>query len=344
MSTERAPAVGARAVEGHGLRLMIAIVVSTLFGVIYGDYLVTFTAPVFVTMFCAPEAPAPALGRAVGVSVMIWAISTVTGSVAAFFANHQDILVLVFAAVIFLCFLRDAKVGPTPTIGLVLVVLVLVGTMSASAAPLANQVIAAMPVAVLGAMFSIMFAHAIVPSVGDASAAGPQAFVPPRRPVADAIARTVILMPLVIGYLVASKVGGFYVLIAAVAVLRVPRPEHAGLGMVAANVLGGAAALVAAMLIMVTPSPLFGIVILAILALGLGLMAERGGPGGALANAAGGPAIIILMLALAPLDSTELYISRVVEIAATVVYVLLVQALLGTVARAPAGNEAAGGG
>jgi hypothetical protein len=283
------------------------------------------------------------LRRAVGVAVLIWAVGVSTGWVAASLATKQDILVLVFTAVVFLCFLRDAKVGPTPTIGLVLVVLVLVGTMGANAAPLADQLIVAMSVAVLAAMLAIAVAHAIIPSPVAVRNAGPRALALPGRPIADALLRTIILMPLVVGYLAADKVGGFYVLIAAITVLRVPRPELAGLGLIAANMLGGAAALVAAVLILATPSPLFAMVVLALLALSLGLVAERGGSSAALAHDATGPAIIILMLALAPLDGSDLYVSRIVEIAATVLYVLLAQALLGNVARAPVESAGQGG-
>lgn len=336
MSTDNAAAVGAGSAEGHGLRLMTAVVLATVAGMIYGDLLVTFLAPVFVTMFAAPDAPAPPLKRAVVLALLVWLIAAIAGEVAAFFSGHTDVLVLLFAAFILLCFRRDALVGPTPTIGLVLVMGVVAGTMSASAAPVAQQLIEALPVAVLASMFAIMIAHAIVPHRGGLGAYQTEPMATSDQPLRDAIVRTLILLPLVIGYLVAGKTDGFYILITAIAVLRVPQPEHAAIGLIAANVLGGAIALFAAMLIFMVPSPLFGLIILAILALSLGLLVEHGGKRGMLAHAAAGPAIIMLMLALAPLDGSEVYFTRVVEIIATVIYVLLAQTLLGTVTRQPA--------
>ena len=274
--------------------------------------------------------------RAVGVALVIWVVGTATGSLSAFFSNQQTVLVLLFASAIFVCFLRDATIGPTPAIGLVLVVLVVAGTMSANFAPLADQVITALPIAVLISMVALMVAHAIVQSTADVVGAAPTA-EGAESPVRDALIRTIILLPLVIWFLSADKVGSFYILIAAIAVLRVPKPQNVALALVAANFLGGAVALVAAMLIFVTPSPLFGIIVLALLALGLGLMVEQGGTRGLLAHAAAGPAMIMLMLALSVLDGSDVYVSRVVDIAATVLYVLLALALLSSLARKPSG-------
>ncbi|MEM7122571.1 MAG: hypothetical protein AAF563_14915 [Pseudomonadota bacterium] len=334
MSTKTAAAVQSNPMEGHGLRLMIAVVLAMIAGVIHGDFLVVFMGPVFVTMFAVPDGPAPTLTKAAVIALLVWVTGLATSGIGDFFSNHQSVLVLFFAAGLFACFMRDALVGPSPVIGLVLVVMVVAGTMSANFAPLAKDVINALPVAVLFSMIAIMFAHAIVPSTADETGVEPPG-EPADAPVRDALMRTAILLPLIIWFLATGKVGSFYILIVAISVLRVPKPETVALALVAANFLGGAVALVAATLIFITPSPLFGVIVLALMALGLGLMVEQGGVRGKLAGAASGPAMIMLMLALSVLDGSDVYISRVLEIAASVLYVLLAMALLSSVARKP---------
>ena len=334
MSTRTASGALSNPLEGHGLRLMIAVVLAMLAGVIHGDFLVVFMAPVFVTMFAAPDGPAPTLTKAAAIALLVWVTGLATGGIGDFFSNHQSVLVLFFATGIFACFLRDALVGPRPAIGLILVVMVIAGTMSANFAPLAKDVINALPVAVLFSMGAIMFAHAIVPSTADVTGVEPPGEAA-EAPVRDALMRTAILLPLIIWFLATGKVGSFYILIVAISVLRVPKPETVALALVAANFLGGAIALIAATLIFITPSPLFGVIVLALMALGLGLMVEQGGVRGKLANAAAGPAMIMLMLALSVLDGSDVYISRVLEIAASVLYVILAMALLSSAVRKP---------
>lgn len=329
MSTDGA-AIG-RA-NGHGLRLTIAVVLAFLIGAVLDDVLVMFLAPVFVTMFAAPNAPGPTWVAAATVTVLIWLAVTATAAVTSFFTLHSTVLVLLLTAFVFLCFWRDAVAGPKPMVGLVLVVAVVVATMTASAAPLAAAVVAALPVAVLISMIAIMIAHALIPAEPEPGATPPD-MGPSVRPLRDAALRTLILLPLIVGFLATGRASGFYVLIVAIAVLRVPRPDRAALGLVAANVLGGALAIAAATLVLITPSALFGVTVLAVLVLGLGLVVEGGGPRAQLAQAATGPAVILLMIALAPVDGGEAYANRVVEIVLTLAYVLLAQTLLGAIVR-----------
>ena len=324
--------------DGHGLRLTIAVVSAFLIGAVFDDVLVMFLAPVFVTMFAAPNAPGPTWLTAVTVSVLIWLAVEVTAAMTSFFTLHSDVLILLLAAFVFLCFWQDAVAGPRPMVGLVLVVAVVVATMTASAAPLAEAVVAALPVAVLISMIAIMIAHVLIPARAMSGASSLGA-APSARPLADAVLRTLILLPLIVGFLATGRASGFYVLIVAIAVLRVPRPDRVALGLIAANVLGGALAIAAATLVLITPSALFGVIVLAILILGLGLVVEGGGPSAQLAQAATGPAVILLMIALAPVDGGAAYASRVVEIVLTLAYVLLAQTLVGAIAR-PAPSRA----
>jgi hypothetical protein len=336
MSTE---ASSPRPFEDYSLRLTIAVLTSALVGLAIDNVFATLIAPVFATMFATPGTAPPGLGRAVLMAAVLWVVSTLTQALTGFFAAHLDMLVVMFAASIYWCFWVDASKGRKPMTGLVLMIFVLVGTMNANAAPLADLVTDTLPLSAFVAMVGVMFAHAVVPQRA-AYLAGQQAEAPHAPyPVRDAVARTLILLPLIVWFLAAQKTGNFYILITAIAVLRVPRPSHVALGAIATNALGGAAALVAAFLITAIPSSLFGIVILALLMLTLGLMVEGGGARGQLAYGATGPAVILLMLSLAPLDGTEVFIDRVVLIAATVVYVVLAQVLLGTLAG-PAPREA----
>ncbi len=328
MSTEAGADRTAPELAGHGLRLMIAAVAAVAAGLWLNNQLVAFLAPILVVALLQPGSAAPKLGQIVVMPLAIWLLASAIGMLAGHLAERDDVLSVIFALAIFLCLRRDAQHGRSPVIGLVMIVLVMVGTMSANAASIAGDMIDALAIGAFVALAANTLAHAVVPLRTTARTA--QIVTPPTTPtpLSETLGHTAILMSLVIYFLVNDKADSFYILVAAVTVLRLPSPAQGAAGLVVANLIGGGVALCAAVLIEATPSSLFGMVLFAAMMICFGLAAEDGGARAALAQGAATTAIILLVLALAPLDGSTAYVNRVVEIAATVAFVILGRALL----------------
>jgi len=312
----------------HALRFGLGIVIALLIGRII-DMPQAFLAPVFAAGLLLPAATPPDPRKLIAIPIVVGIVAFLVDAIAGFLAPMSDVLVLVFALVLFVCFHADALRGPGPVVGSVLTVTVIVGTLAANAEPIAGEIVRTMVLAALSASLASIIAYAIVPHAGGgavAESAGTGA-APPPRPVTRAVARTVIALPLIIWFIGQDVVSNFFVLIVAINLLRIEMPEQGALVMILSNVIGGIVALICAVLMEATPSPLFAMLLLLGVAIALGLELEKGGVRAALAQGATSTAIILLALAIGPIDETGKTIDRVVLVFATVVYVLLARAL-----------------
>jgi len=311
--------------HNHGLRLTIACVVAATMAMAINNLLAAIIAPIFVAALLAPGAPSPPV-RMFVLPAIIWVVGTLVDTIATFLSGDKDVLLAFYAWVIFLCFFDDTKAGPKPATGLILIVLVIVGTLSSAAPVSTSALVDALGLAAVLALVAIIIAHGLAP--GGSMGKDVVAAKPSNHPLRESLGRTALLMVLVGYYVMTEKAGGLYVLVAAASVLRLPAASRGALGLVVANIVGGAVALSAAMLMSVTPSTMFDFVLFAAMVLGLGLAAEAGGKLGNLATGATGVTIILLTVALISNDETGAYITRVVDIALSVTYVLLGRAVL----------------
>lgn len=314
------------ALENHGLRLMIAVVGAAVFGLAIGNYLVAFLGPVVAVSLMAPGQPAPAIGKFLILPLIIWLLADAVNVITLFLSAYSDVLLLSYAGLFFLIFHQDAVKGPGPVAGLVMIVLVAVGTFSAALPTGASFLVNALALGTLAAVLGALLAHAAFPN----NAALPEKELPQpsTAPLRESLGRTILFMILFGYFVLTGKFDSLYILVTAVAVLRLPTAAQGGIGLVLSNLIGGAIALVAAALIATDPSDLFAILLFAAMVLSLGLAAEVGGARAAIAKGATGAAIILMVISLAPADGSEAYFSRVVEIAITVGYVLLGRALM----------------
>jgi hypothetical protein len=314
------------ALENHGLRLMIAVVGAAAFGLAIGNYPAAFLGPIIAVSLMAPGQPAPAAGKFLALPLMVWLLALLVDLVTSVLAADSDVLLAFFTGLFFLIFYADALKGPSPIGGLVLIVLVAVGTFSANAPIGAPLLVEALAPGALGAVVSTLLAHALLPAKGVLPERDrPQ---PSSAPLRESLGRTAMLMALFGYFIVTGKFDGMYILVTAVAVLRLPAAAQGGVGLIASNVIGGAIALVAATLIATDPSQLFALLLFAAVVLCLGLAAESGGARAQIAKGATSTAIILMVIALASTGGSEAYFSRVVEVALTVAYVLLGRAVL----------------
>ena len=117
-----------------------------------------------------------------------------------------DVLLVMFALVFFVCFHRDAVRGPDPIVGLFLTIVLVVGTLTANAEPVAKLIIESMFLAAVSASLAAILAFAVLPyrdglsgDVGVAETIKPTDLAYPlRKPVTIAVIRSLIALPLVI--------------------------------------------------------------------------------------------------------------------------------------------------
>jgi hypothetical protein len=307
--------------QNHGLRLLIAVVGASVFGMVINDYLVVLLGPVIAAALLAPGEPAAPPGKLLVIPLIMWILGQAVLAVTALLASNTDVLVLVFTGFTFMAFYRDAVKGPDALIGLTLIVLVAISTFAATSITVAAILVDGLALGALAAALSTIFAHAVLLSKAEVTDK-PEPEIS-RSPLRESIGRTAILMALFGYFVITEKHDSLYILITAVTVLRLPAAAQGAIGLIAANIIGGAISLFAAVFISTNPSELFGFILFYAMVLSLGLAAEAGGTIGALAKGATGISIILLVIALAPSDGSEAYFSRVVEIFLTAAFVLL---------------------
>ncbi len=308
--------------EDHGLRMTLTVMVALLVGVGFSNPMVVLVAPLLSVVLMAPGSPPPGPAKLIVAPLAIWLVCAAVATVATFLADQDAVLLVLMAAAVFVCFRMDAVRRPSPLTGLLLILLVTVGPMSSAAASFAGDLVEAMSWSVFVAMLASGFAHAVMPVRRPAAALAAQPFVPDER-LRGPLGKTVILMLLVGWFVVTDKTGALYILVTAATVLRMPRSTHVAAGLVASNFVGGALAMVLGGLAVAISSDLFTLVVFAIMVLVLGLTIEGGGNRGLIAQGAVSAAIILFALTVMPTDGSSAYVQRVLEVAATMLYVIL---------------------
>lgn len=334
MSTDRAPRRVQPGLEHHGLRLTLAVMAALLVGMGFSNPLIALVGPLFAAVMMAPGSPPPGAAKLIVAPVAIWLICATIATVAAFLAEQDAVLLFLMAATVFQCFRMDAVRGPSPITALLLILLVTVGPMSAAAASFAGDLVEAMSWSAFVAMLATAFAHAVMPVRHEAAARAGPAFVPDER-LRGPLGKTAILMLLVGWFIVTGKSDALYILVTAATVLRMPRSTHIAAGLVASNFVGGSLAMILGGLAVVVSGDLFTAVVFAAMILVLGLVIEGGGTRGLIAQGAVSAAIILFAMTVMPADGAGAYVTRVLEIAATMIFVILGRTLVDVAALAP---------
>ena len=275
----------------------------------------------------APGSPPSGAAKLVAGPIAIWLICAAIATVSAFLAEQDAVLLFLIAAAVFQCFRMDAQKGPSPITALLLILLVTVGPMSAAAASFAGDLVEAMSWSAFVAMLAAAFAHAVMPVRRAAAARAAQAFVPDHR-LRGPLGKTAILMLLVGWFVFTGKSDALYILVTAATVLRMPRSPRVAAGLVASNFVGGSAAMILGGLAVVVSGDFFTLTVFAAMILVLGLVIEGGGTRGLIAQGAVSAAIILFAMTVMPADGAAAYVQRVMEIAATMLFVILGRVLV----------------
>lgn len=322
MSTEQAAPAGH---AGHGLRFAIAVTGAVAIALAISDAFAAFIAPILAVALVQPGGGTPPPLRTIALPLVLWLLATVVAAVTTTLASHPDVLIVTLAAVVFAAFRREASRGPSEAVGLGLTILAVVVPFGAALPSQVATIVDALGLGALAAALALLLAHALVPDRTAREAPAPRP--PAGTALRESLGRTVVLTALLAWYVLDGKTDQIYILITALAILRLPQPTKTGTGLVAAAALGGLAALAAALLMVATPSPLFDLVLFAAMVLCFGLVAEGGGPRAALAQGAASTAIILLAIALTEADGSAAYLTRVGDIALTAIAVGLARLL-----------------
>jgi hypothetical protein len=322
MSADAAPRRVRPGLEDHGLRLTLSVMAALLAGLCWDNPLVALIAPLLTAVLMAPAAPAPSAARIIAAPVVIWLVCGAIAGVATLLAQDDAVLLLLLGTAVFLCFRSDAVNGPSPLTGLLLILIVTVAPTSAVAGAYAGDLVEAMAWGVLIAMLGAALAHVLLPVRRPAAAAAARAFSPDRG-LRTPLVKTLLLMVLVAWFVLTDKTNALYILVTATTVLRMPASTSLAAGLVLSNFVGGALAICIGGLALAISSDLFTLLAFAAMILVLGLTIEGGGNRGLIAQGAVSAAIILFALTVMPVDGSSAYVQRVLEVAATMLYVIL---------------------
>ena len=100
-----------------------------------------FLAPIFAVALLVPASAPPDPLKLIALPIVAGVVAFLVDAVGGFLAPMLDVLVLVFALVLFVCFHADALRGPGPIVGLVLTVTLIVGTLAANAESSEGEVV-----------------------------------------------------------------------------------------------------------------------------------------------------------------------------------------------------------
>lgn len=315
--------------EDHGLRLTAAVMAALLVGLCSSNPLVALIAPLLTAVLMAPGAPAPGAAKIIAGPVVIWLVCGVIATVATQLAQDNGVLLLLLGTAVFLCFRSDAVNGPSPMTGLLLILIVTVAPTSAVAGTYASDLVEAMAWGVLIAMLGAAFSHVLLP-VRRPAAAAAASEVTPDHGLRTPLVKTLLLMVLVGWFVVTDKTNALYILVTAATVLRMPASTSLAAGLVMSNFVGGALAICIGGLTLAISSDLFTLLAFAAMILVLGLTIEGGGNRGLIAQGAVSASIILFALTVMPVDGSAAFVQRVLEVAATMLYVILGRAVFAT--------------
>jgi len=327
MSAEAAtlPTRAEQAGEAHALafRLAFAAALGLTLGELLGWDFPFLPAMLAVQLLAGPGGISVKQG--IGFVVVMAAACIFAVLVAQILVDSPLVLLLVVALVIFLAFLllaRGQAMGVAATFLITTAVVPLLAIESMSVAyGLIHSLIAGSVLAVLLAFA----ANALFPSKTHAE---PGVFHQPHagNPVAIALANAAVLMSVVIYFMLTVSPVSIVTVLTVIGILRQPASVGggAGLGLIVGNLVGGLAATAAYLLVTLVPSPAFLLLVVLLVGLMFGERISRGGAAAPIYTVGLITFLILLGLGLSPLpqDSGSLFVARVFNVMAAVVYAI----------------------
>ncbi|AIC27746.1 hypothetical protein IE4771_CH02646 [Rhizobium etli bv. mimosae str. IE4771] len=330
MSIERSPAVEAQ--KRQGLRVALAVSVGFTLAV-HAGAIVPFLGPLFAAQFLLGSSRPMPFGKTVGAAVVILIAGMAMMVLTNVLGDRPAPFLLILGLTYFACFAAQSTGKGGPAVFLVLVVSIIVPLLGILNKELANSILSILVAGVLSGTVLMWFAHAVFPEPlsGNVEAAPID-----RRPPAllRALANTVILLGSVVICLTSDNLTAAAVIPITVASLLgqldIAASARTAIGLVLVNLFGGVLASVAYAALSLRPNLLsiFLIVLIVVLLIG-------GRAAGRSRNApvfAGALTIFLILFGLGvsplPGSAAESFATRIVYVAAALIYALLFAAIL----------------
>jgi hypothetical protein len=336
MSAELNPITQFNAAVGQqrrkGLRVALAVSIGFVFAVDTGA-IVPFLGPLFAAQFLLGSARPMPLAKTLGMAALMLIAGFFMMVLTSAFGDRHATFLMFLALIYFSCFIAQSSGKGGPAAFLVLVVTIIVPLLGILNRDLANSILSILVTGVLSGTILMWIAYAVVPeppTVGIETA--PATLQAPSY--LKALANTAILLAAVTICLTNDKLATAMVIPITVASLLgqldVAASGRAAIGLVIVNLFGGVLASIAYPILTLRPNlfVMFLIVFVVGLLLG-GRAAARSKDAGMFAGALT-IFLILFGLGVSPLpgSAAESFSTRIVYVAAALIYALLASALL----------------
>lgn len=331
-----------------GLRVAIAVSIGFTLSVAFGA-IVPFLGPLFAAQFLLGNSGPLPIAKTVGMAAVILVTGTFCMFLTSFLADNSMSFLMVLGLIYFMCFFVLANGKGGSAIFLVLVVAVMVPLLGVLNQDLADSILSILIVGVLSGTGLMWLAYVCIPE--EAVAATQVAPISGQaHPYRRAMASTAILLSTVAICLTNDQLAAALVIPITVASLLgqidTGASARAALGLTIVNLAGGILASLAYGILNLRPNLLFMFVILLVVTLLLG--GRAAGRSGDAKMFAGALTIFLILFGLGvsplPGSAAESFSTRIVYVAAAILYTLLMTALLWPQLTGRSGRKTKGAG
>ncbi len=273
------------------------------------------------------------MAKTLGMAVIILAVGTFMMFLTALFGDHPATFLMLLGLIYFCCFFTQASGKGGPAIFLVLVVAIMVPLLGVLNRDLADSILSILITGVLSGTILMWLSHALVPETALAPSQPEQAPLP-LHPYWRALANTAILLSTVAICLTNDQLAAALVIPITVASLLgqldIAASGRAALGLAIINLLGGVIASIAYAILSLRPNLFFMFVIVLVVALLLGGRAAAPSREAKMFAGALTTFLILFGLGVSPLpgSAAESFATRILYVAAAILYTLVMAALL----------------
>ncbi|NKM72914.1 DUF2955 domain-containing protein [Rhizobium laguerreae] len=315
-----------------GLRVAFAVSIGFTFAV-YAGAIVPFLGPLFAAQFLLGSSRPMPLAKTIGAAMVVLIAGTAMMVLTNVLGDRPAPFLLILGLTYFVCFAAQSTGKGGAAVFLVLVVSIIVPLLGILNRELANSILSILVVAVFSGTVLMWLAHAVFPEPFSRNV---EATPTDERPLAlgRALANTVILLGSVVICLTSDNLTVAVVIPITVASLLgqldVAASARAAIGLVLVNLFGGVLASIAYAALSLRPNlfSIFLIVLVVVLFIG-GRAAVRSKEAPVFAGALT-TFLILFGLGVSPLpgSAAESFATRIVYVAAALIYALLFAVIL----------------
>jgi hypothetical protein len=315
-----------------GLRVAIAVTAGFIFAVATGA-IIPFLGPLFAAQFLLASSRPLRAGQTLGAAVLILVAGFFFMLLTAFFGDKPMTFLMLLGLVYFLLFFAQAIGKSGAAIFLIQVAGIMVPLLGLLNETLASSILSILTTGVATGAVLMWLAHVIIPEPAGVSVPPPPAPLP-ARPYLRALANTFILLTAVTVCLTNDQLSSAMVIPITVTSLLgqfdIVRSGRAAIGLMVVNFLGGVIASFAFALLNLRPNLFSMGVIMLVVTLVLGGRAAGKTTDAQMYGGALTTFLILFGLGVSPVpgSAAESFQTRIIYVAAAIIYTFILAALL----------------